>query len=217
MEKAKDIIVYTCITNGKNKLEKFLPEEGVRYICFTNEKLEQPKETPWELLPLEWEHESDPRRTSRYHKINSGLVLPTHDWSVWLDGNIRPMVRQKEVIEWMNNRHFATIPHMLRNCLYDEMVACMDRKKESKDMIEKIFNRYKTQGVPPNLGLHATGVLIRRFFPSVVSFCTEWWKEVAKYSKRDQLSFDYIRWKRNFEVATLKSDWYKLNKHQHME
>ena len=157
---------------------------------------------------------NDPRRTARYHKVNPHLVLPDHEWSVWLDGNIRPMVKQAEVIEWMENRHYGAMMHSLnRKCIYDEMDACIARKKESPEVIKTVFDRYKSECVPINIQVHQTGAMIRRNIKAVHRFNDEWWEEIRFYSKRDQLSFDYLRWKNNFDITNLKPDWYKIAEH----
>lgn len=211
-----DVIIYTCITNKKDKLREYVPEEGVRYICFTNCELEQ-KSKQWEILPLKYQ-ETDMRRTARFHKVNPHIVLPDHEWSVWMDGNIKPMVRQNEIIEWMGNKHFGAMIHGLkRRCLYDEMDAVIERKKESSVIVKRVFERYKDEGVPKNITIHATGALVRRNMEAVRNFGELWWEEIRFYSKRDQLSFDYLRWKHNFDVVDLKTDWYQIDQHEYKD
>jgi hypothetical protein len=55
------------------------------------------------------------------------------------------------------------------------------------------------------IGLHHTNFLIRRHLkPRCILFCTEWWEELSRHSKRDQLSFDFVRWKLpQVKVATI--------------
>ena len=66
------IIVYTCITGGKNELLEYEKEDGIEYICFSDTKIET-KTDQWKICDLEWEFD-DPRRTARYHKLMSHEV-----------------------------------------------------------------------------------------------------------------------------------------------
>ncbi len=50
--------------------------------------------------------------------------------------------------------------------------------------------------MPQDFGLHHTNFLIRRHNnPDCLLFCSEWWQHISAHSKRDQLSFDFVRWK----------------------
>src|SRR6201999_1861586 len=51
-------------------------------------------------------------------------------------------------------------------------------------------------GFPERFGLHATMFLARRHTRSTcLNFNLGWWEELSRFSKRDQLSFDYTRWR----------------------
>ena len=210
-----DLIIYTCITNGKDTLKEYEPEKGVRYICFTDGSVSS-KTGQWEVLPI-CKDLVCPVKTARFHKIMAHNVLPDHKWSVWIDGHLTPKVRQSEVVDWMNNNVFGCMMHQDRNCIYDEMSEVLDLKIEDEYVIKDVFNRYKKESVPTNYGLHRTGVLVRKNVPIVQKFNELWWNEVFKNSKRDQLSFDYIRWKLNFVVTELNISWYKQDTHKNNE
>ena len=62
---------------------------------------------------------------------------------------------------------------------------------------------YKDKGFPANNGMVATGVMIRKHTIEVKLFCRSWWNEVFEHSKRDQLSFNFVAWRDNFEYSTI--------------
>ena len=119
------LIVYTCITQGKDELkENFQPEPGVKYICFSDGSV-MPKKDIWDIRPLAFEHEC-PVKTARFHKIGAHAILPDHKWSIWMDGHLKPMVKQQDVIDWMGPNVMGVMHHQHRNCIYDEMLVLLD-------------------------------------------------------------------------------------------
>jgi hypothetical protein len=65
--------------------------------------------------------------------------------------------------------------------------------------------RYAQLGFPSRAGLAATGVVLRRHTAAVAALNDDWWAEVAAGSCRDQLSFDYVAWRRGIPVARFSS------------
>lgn len=208
-----DLVIYTCITNGKDTIKEYIPEDGVRYICFTDGTA-IPKGDQWEVKPLIWKSE-DPTKTARFHKCAAHSILPDHKWSVWMDGHIFPKVRQKEVVDWMEKAGavFGAMKHTERNCIYKEMAILLKLGIEEERTIQTIFERYKKEEFPQNFGLHRTGVLVRKNVPCNKKFNEMWWDQILHNSKRDQLSFDYIRWIMNFHIKPISIDWYKQELH----
>ncbi len=90
-----------------------------------------------------------------------------------------------------------------RNCIYEEALACIERRKDSKKTISSQMSRYKRENYPTNNKLVETSILVRRNTTDVARFCHLWWKEVAQGSRRDQLSFNYISWLLEMSYAEL--------------
>ena len=204
-----NIIVYTCITNGKDTLKEYEPEEGVRYICFNDGSIKFTTDQ-WENCNTIFEH-NDPRMVARYHKLNPSKVLPEHTWSMWIDGSMLPKVRVVDLITWMkatDNGAYGVRRHPGWNCIYDEAKAIAHHGFEDQDILDKVVARYKKEGFPEQFGMHETGVLIRLNVPRVIAFDKLWWNEVAENSKRDQMSFDYLLWREQTQVAQLNRDWF---------
>ena len=210
-----DIIVYTCITNGKDTLKEYPPEEGVRYICFTDGTV-SPKTSQWKLQDLTWTHE-DPRRISRYHKMHPNKVLPEHGISVWIDGSLVPRVRITDLVDRCGRVSYSARPHPGWNCIYTEAQAILRLGFDKPENIIPVVKRYQSEGFPPHFGLHETGVLIRHSTDEVQRFDEQWWKEVSENSKRDQMSFDYVRWKTGMEIGMIPKEWFFQIGHTHME
>ena len=219
-----DIIVYTCITGAKNFLPEYEKEDGVKYICFTDGSVES-KTDQWEIKDLILNIEDDPRRTARYHKLMSHEVLPENKYSIWFAGSMIPRVRILDLIKWFekdNSNEYAVRPHPGWNCVWKEAETIKNLNRQYFDLsdeeiirINEALVKYNKQKFPREFGLHETGVLLRKNTKKTKSFNEKWWKEVSDFSVRDQMSFDYIRWKTKNKITDLNRDWFKQVNHRH--
>ena len=87
----KDMVVYTCITNGYDKFPKnnyYSPD--VRYVCFHDGSVDTTV-GPWEYIKLDvvgLRHTVDincPRRLSFYPKANPHVYFPPGTNTIWVD------------------------------------------------------------------------------------------------------------------------------------
>ena len=94
------------------------------------------------------------------------------------------------------------INHPDRNCVYQEAEAVIELKKDIKDIVSIQTNRYTDENYPKNNGMIASGILYRKHNnPVLKELMDEWWNEVKSMSRRDQLSFNYVCWKRDFQYS----------------
>ena len=99
---------------------------------------------------------------------------------------------------------FAITKHYLRDCIYEEMLACMQYRKEDAGNILKLYAKYKEENFPSNYGLTENNVIFREHNDAeVIKLMEDWWYMVENYSKRDQLSLMYVCWKNNFKISSL--------------
>ena len=69
------------------------------------------------------------------------------------------------------------------------------------------MERYLSEGYPQNNGLAFTCVVVRKHNDSdTINLMENWWTEIKYGSKRDQLSFDYVAWKNNYDFKYLSGD-----------
>lgn len=188
------IVVYTAIFGGYDGLQTTCTPS----ICLTNGTIKAPE--GWELRIVESEG-LDPRRAARRCKILAHEYLPGADYTIWHDGNYRMLIPPEEAIKmWLENRDLAVFKHPHRRCVYAEAEVCIRTRKDDPERIRAQMARYEEQGFPHNFGLLASGVLMRRNTEKVRELCEIWWQEVLKYSYRDQLSFDYARWRTGLKI-----------------
>ena len=69
------------------------------------------------------------------------------------------------------------------------------------------MNRYISEGYPKNNGLATNPIIVRNHNDSdAIAVMEDWWSEIKYNSKRDQLSFNYIVWKNQFNFVYLQGD-----------
>lgn len=220
------IICYTTIFDNYDDLlipihyENLLREAS--FLCFTDNKNLQ--SDFWEIIHVDRIYE-DPTRENRYFKLCAHEVLPKHEISIYIDGNVQlkafslfPFIN----LVFSNNYEMAILKHPKRNCLYDEGDVCITKKKDNMEIIKSQLDFYKLSGFPELYGLWACTIIFRKNTVSVKKICQDWFEQVLKYSRRDQISLPYVFWSNKFfKFSTLDWNWenndfYKLYPHQNV-
>ena len=217
-------VIYTAIIGGYDELVEpdYVPN-GWEFVCFSDRKLES---KVWDVrpsLPLY----TDNTRTARKHKLLPHRLFPNHEYSLWLDGNIKVKDDVNELLTYLDDCNYATYDHLQnkldpRGCIYDEGNTIlqfgqinmqrtpekgMGNYKDNPKLIESQMERYLKEGYPRNNGLVVQMEVLRRHNESdVVNSMEEHWIELKHNSKREQLSFNYIAWKTNLKFSYIQGD-----------
>lgn len=198
-------ICYTAIfgTIG-DQLHTPVAAEGVRYVAFVEPAVAKQRSLHgWELLPPRWER-PDKRRQARQHKCLAHELFPLADYTLWVDGCLTPMESLQSMAEYLLNDHdLATFEHAERNCVYQELEACIRLRKDIPELMRKQVARYRSEQYPYNNGLAETTAVLRRNTPQITELNKAWWQEIREGSVRDQLSLDYVCWKLGVRYAHL--------------
>lgn len=216
-------VIYTAIFGGYNKLIEQPRFKNVDYICFTDRPLQSKS---WKVIKVtEPPFNDDNTRNNRYYKILPHLQFPDYDYSIYIDGNFISQKNCSILIEkyLTNDITMACFDHNQtimdpRNCIFQEHNAIIklavkeNRFKDDPAIIEQQINIIKSSNYPENNGLISGGVLIRKHNdPLLIKVMEQWWFYVKNYSKRDQLSFNFVAWQNNFKYNTIPGDIRKKN------
>ena len=132
------IVCYTCITGGYDSLkEPLVAPKNIDFICFTDSM--QLSSSVWKIRPIpeDLQFLSNVKK-QRAVKICPHKCLPEYDVSIWVDGNI--LIKDdlnKLLAEYdLDKVPFYTRIHPKRNCIYDEMEACLELGKDKKDVMQ---------------------------------------------------------------------------------
>lgn len=197
------LVVYTCITGGYDDvLALRQPEEGVRYVCFTDGAVTDGR--GWEVRGLP-RADLDPVSANRYVKMHPHLLFPEHERSLYLDGNIEPRAGVRAFAEAALRSHaLALLSHPLRDCIYAEGRALAYFGFGWSWAYHAQLGRYRREGMPGAAGLFECNVLPRAHHdPGVRALMEAWWREFTTGVKRDQVSLPYLLWKLKTPVHVL--------------
>ena len=213
------VIVYTAITGDYDELkDPMYVSPNVKYICFTNNP--NLKSKIWEIRLIK--SELDNLSLARRIKILPWEYLEDRgDIIIWVDAKYKILNDLREYyLKYRRNGSMLCFPHFCRDSICDEMIELAILKRNIKKEIIKQTAAYLNDGFPDDIGLYDTGCIVRNCHDSQVKFIMEeWWKELSRYSKRDQLSFPYLCWKYRFEpdICNLYIEdnyWLKCEKHK---
>jgi len=207
------VAIYTSIFGGYDDLiDDQFKMNGVDYICFTDMDI---KSDTWNIVKSTPIY-SDANRNAKKYKILPHRYLSDYDYSLWIDGNI--LIR-KDVTPLIDKHPYQVYDHNQtrldpRDCIYDEYNAIIQlgqqnggNFKDNPQLMYNQLNRYQRDGYPQNNGLATNPIILRNHNDdNVIQAMETWWNEIKHNSRRDQLSFDYIAWKTQFNYVYLKGD-----------
>jgi hypothetical protein len=178
--------VYTAIFGNYDDLkEPAVISKGWKYVCFTDQDF---KSDVWEVMKVPV-MPCGPSKTARYYKIMFHKVIET-ELSLWVDGTFLINVNLNQW--WKKFKSpFTAIKHPFDDCIYTDASACINLGKGDKKMIERQIALYKALGIQKNRGLISSGILMRQRVGVVNEFCKTWWRQVDKWSNRDQIAYGY--------------------------
>lgn len=192
--------------------------DSVPFVLYTDQDIKSPG---WDVRRVKRPH-PDARYASRYYFDQSHLAMPGCEYTIMHGANAVLTMAPEKLIEFLPpGIDIACFAHPHRETVYEEAAACVRWHKDSKDTIDKQMRGYEHDGFPEkDTRLSACTLLVRRNTPRLREFEAMWWGEVRAYSCRDQLSFDYCRWKLGIEVAYIpgspyrRGDIIKFEKHR---
>lgn len=209
------IVIYTAIFGGKdNLLEPTVIPPGCDFVCFSDRNLTS---KTWQMRVVEPPH-ADPMRAAKIYKILPHTFFPEYEYSIWVDANVLVRGDVVQLIErYLTKANIAFFDHdnlKADRCssVYVEgefliMRAEKGKAKDDPELIRAQMNQYKKDGFPDTNGLIVGTEIVRRHTaPDVKKTMEDWWKEIETYSRRDQLSFNYVAWKNNLHFIYMDGD-----------
>jgi len=178
----------------------------------------------WAIRQVDPPHQDDVK-ASRYYFSQSHLVAQVEgtEYTIMHGANATLKIHPEELIKYLPpGIDLACVAHPRRKVAQEARVLSR-MGKDDPDRIEKQMERYQGEGFfdsPYAQDLSALIVVVRRNTPALQEFEQAWWAELCKddTSSRDQLSFEYVRWKMDFEITRLPRHWKNyLNLYGHLK
>ncbi|MGP0565579.1 MULTISPECIES: glycosyltransferase [unclassified Nitrospina] len=202
----KRIAIYTAISGNYDSVK--LPETldpRFDYFLFTD--------TPasdagiFQVRPMTYFHE-DKTRMARYVKTHPHMLLPEYDIAVWVDSNIMILGDIHPLIETFlaSGRPVAAVPHPLRKTIHEELEACVKLNKDAPEVMEEQIAFYQASGFEHDDLIESNFMMFDLKNHRVRSALNFWWKEIDRFSRRDQLSL-------NYSLSQNRIAWNRITRH----
>jgi hypothetical protein len=186
--------VYTSLTGGYERLveQRMAARSTIPFICFTDDP--HLKSESWQIRVVEPLFGSDPSRSQRDIKIRPHRHLTEFDASIYIDNSVIMDAPAEEIFErYATDRGIAVPLHSFRETVLDEFNAVARHQLDDQTRIYEQLNHYALES-PHVLEQkpHWCGVMLRDHTSDAVqTFGEIWAAHVYRYSRRDQLSFNY--------------------------
>ena len=204
----KKFVVYTAMVGEYDNIHQpSYIDDSFDYILFSD-CAEETQIGVWSVRRINY---FNPNRikVARWAKTHACQLLPEYEMSVWVDASVDlqdSYVFNKAISLYKQGVNIATMTHSKRDCIYDEMFAVFKSGYEEIDVLAKWHKKLERELYPRHNGLSETGLVYRAHNDIVLSFESEWWNCIERYSRRDQLSFNYVAWRLKISVQNLLED-----------
>ena len=201
--KAKSIVVFTENIGGYDNLLPILKYENTTCVAFLDKDVEI---EGWNVINInDYPHISglkDVKLICKYVRTHPNELLPEHDYSLHIDANMVLTEDPNKIVDEIigTEKEIMVFRHHKRNSIYEEGKQCIDWKLDSESRISDQMDKYRNLGI--GIGLYECGLMLRKNTKSVKKFDDIWWKEIRRYSKRDQLAFPYATGLAGVSVGT---------------
>ncbi len=204
----KRFVIYTAIVGNYDGIQQpIITDDRFDYILFSND-IEDTNVGIWQVRQFNYENK-DRIKIARWVKTHPEQLLEGYEFSVWMDANIQiktDYIYRRTIDLFDEKEVISTVVHLERNCIYKEMFTVYDYGFETENTLLNWAKVLRRNRYPYNNGLNETGILYRCHCFIIKELDELWWWCVDKYSRRDQLSFNYILWKLNIKCGSLLPD-----------
>ncbi|ONI47977.1 hypothetical protein AN644_03200 [Candidatus Epulonipiscium fishelsonii] len=193
------IAIYTCIIGNYDLVkEPRYISSNCDYFIITDQEV--PKSSIWKKIDInKFENLKDfsASQKNRYIKFFPYKIFKNYDYSIYIDGSIEIIADLTPLIAYLGTSSIGLHKHEHRNCAYTEAKAIKYHKRYNPKEIDKQILKYSKEGFPKHYGLYDNTVIVRKHNEICKLIMQKWWKELNKYTFRDQLSLPYTLWKYN--------------------
>lgn len=199
-------VIYTAILAGSDVLNTPLyVDKSCDYVCFTDST--ELQSAFWRIVRI-----TPPAGANRYMvakaiKVLGADLLSGFEESIWMDGSVLLKRDPWLLIDGQfGHCDFAFMKHPNRNCIFEEIEACAVQGKDDHANLESVRLRLIDAGYPQNNGLISGGFIYRRHQAQVKQLFRDWMQNIGKFSRRDQLSFNYTCWRAGRAITYIDLD-----------
>lgn len=204
MEELKGkLVVYTALFGDYDDLQS-PPNDtnGCDFICFTDQNLHIPG---WKMIFVPSQNNSS-LMMNRQYKMLPHKYLKQYDQSLYVDSNIKITTNPKFLAEkYLTDSNLACPRHPERDCIYDEIAACVTSSKITPLEAIELTNKYQALDFPRGMGLTENNIIFRRHNDKdLIELMESWWELLNEGPQRDQLILFFLLWQKNHKITKTK-------------
>lgn len=203
----KKIAVYTSVYGGYDKIvEPLYKDPNCDYYIFTDQVVDA--SSIWKKI--EYDHFPQEINSNflknRYVKMLPHKVLPNYEYTVYIDGNLQITSEISLLFKNFDSpTGIAMHKHPSNNGIYEEVMYNKKLGKITEEEASTLEKLYKDNHMPAHFGMFECNVICRNSSnPKCTQIMNEWWNEVFKGVKRDQLYFTYVLFLLGYEFKDIK-------------
>lgn len=196
------VAIYTCVVGNYDTIKEpmYVNERCVDYYAITDQDL--PLDSKWKKIELR-KIDSIPQNLdagtkNRWIKLHPHEIFKEYDYSIYIDGSFQIVCDLMPIIGQMTKEQWFAVHDMNKGIddIYDYAKTVIAAKKAPADIIKKQVYFYKKEGFPRHYGIYHNAILVRKHNElKCIKVMEEWWEQLCKFSKRDQMSLNYVLWK----------------------
>lgn len=190
------VCVYTILTGDYEELnvQPMAAKSTVPFICITDSVDRDPK--GWKVERATKLFDMDLVRSQRVIKCDAREWIGDYDVSLYIDNTVILQETPEEIIKKYldDSTNAVYFLHSFRETVFDEFEAVLSSGLDEPARVIEQLGHYElsNQDVFEERPIW-TGILIRRHNdPSVVRAMNVWRSHILRYSRRDQLSLNYV-------------------------
>ena len=215
---SEKIVVYTAEFGGYDELpEPIIQPDNIDYFLISDR--EPLPESKWKRIDPEplipQEYQKDPVLSNRWCKMHPHVIFPQYQYSVYIDANCLVVSDVTDLINRMEDFPVAMFRHKNRDCVYDEIEACIIKKKAPRESLIRHRAVLENHGVPKQYGLAEATVIARKHLEKeCIDLMEDWWQAFLAGSGRDQIALIDALWKAGIKpsrITTLGLNLYQCD------
>ncbi|TFH68975.1 DUF616 domain-containing protein [Gammaproteobacteria bacterium LSUCC0057] len=183
-------VVYTALIGGYEQLNEqpMAKQSSLRFVCFSDDATLQ--SDSWEIVHVEPYLPEDLSRSQRYLKLLPHRHFSDYQRSLYIDNTVVLKKPPEEIIADHHQGPFTNFEHSYRSELIEEFIKVLQYGIDDPGRVYEQLNQLQTFS-PQLLSAKVFwgGFMIRDHHqPQMVALAEQWWAQVLRYSRRDQLS-----------------------------
>lgn len=216
MEPVGKRAVFTALMGGYERLNEqpIAAQSDIPFICFTDDP--ELRSDSWDVRVVEPRFDMDSIRSARHLKLLGAALLPEASETLWIDNSVKLRTAPERILdEWLSSADIAMPVHSYRASVMGEFDAVATDGYDDPGRVYEQLIHYAT--VSPNTlreKPYWTALLARRSSPAVDAAMQLWHDHLLRYSRRDQLSINFVLGAigsevNGVEIDNMSSEWHE--------